>query len=261
MKSKALFDVFVAAVHAYEIAYNVCFCLSQVSYDLRYVSREGGEGWHTYVSLGLFYYIGLFADILTASQFLELLSTTVKNKHIRKNLMVLQDINPYSKVITNNAIGPLPEYVHSQSADRVTDTDIVSVPLLNLWRFIYMKGVTIHEDDIFDALFFTFDNEKNVVTIVLFLWTMYVVYQVLVFQVLEKNQTFHVVNASQLVCILFVMFLLLVGIFEVHTTDTHTPVIGMIGLPRGRVGIQTMVLPADHVPGNGVSARYSEQLT
>ncbi|GKD80865.1 hypothetical protein Tco_1347704 [Tanacetum coccineum] len=127
--------------------------------------------------------------------------------------MVLQDINPYSKVITNNAIGSLPEYVHSQSADRVTDTDIVSVPLLNLWRFIYMKGVTIHEDDTFDALFFTFDNEK---TVVMFL-------------------------------------LLLVGIFEVHTTDTHTPVIGMIGLPRGRVGIQTMVLPADHVPGNGVS--------
>nr|GEW51563.1 hypothetical protein [Tanacetum cinerariifolium] len=66
-------------------------------------------------------------------------------------------------------------------------------------------------------------------------------------------------NVSQLVysvCDVSASIVVLVddaGISEVHTTDTHTSVVGTIGLPKGRVGTQTMVLPADHVPGNGVS--------
>ncbi|GJU73521.1 hypothetical protein Tco_1264926 [Tanacetum coccineum] len=73
-----------------------------------------------------------------------------------------------------------------------------------------------------------------------------------------KNQTFHVVNAMSTGVFCDVSASVVVpvdnaGISEVHTTNTYMPIVGTIGLPRGRVGTQTMVLPADHVPGNEVS--------
>nr|GEX88867.1 hypothetical protein [Tanacetum cinerariifolium] len=43
------------------------------------------------------------------------------------------------------------------------------------------------------------------------------------------------------------------GISELHTTNTHRPIVGTIGSPMGWVGTETIVLQADHVQVNGVS--------